>query len=123
LPCPARSASNSIACLPHRRGLAKLEFALTVGVSSTIVALALATLSDLQIAGNEARRITVAAQQAAASAVHDAHCLMPHNESAPAGDCPPCPTFPSATPKPGTAPSPIFPDRSCPETRLQGVSP
>ena len=90
-----------------QRGLARLEFALTVLVAAVLVALALAAVSHLQVAGDEARRVTVAAQQRSASALIQARCQIPRTYAAPP-DCPPCPpspVSPADTSKPGTAPS------------------
>ena len=96
-------------------GHARLEFALTVAVTGVLITLALGALTRLQELGNEARRVTDSSQHAAASAVMQAHCQMPASSQASATDCPPpCPDFPPATPKPGTAPSPDHLARSCP---------
>ena len=88
---------------PAQRGVAKLEFAITVAVIGVLVALALGALSRLQLLGDEAVRLSTASLQSSASAVQQARCGSPVS---------------SPTPQPGTAASPLLPrsvpPRSCP---------
>jgi hypothetical protein len=83
--------------------VAKLEFAVSVAVIGTLVALALGALSRLQLLGDEALRLTTASQQSTASAVQLTRCTN---------------QVPLSTPQPGTAASPLLPrsvpSRSCP---------
>ncbi len=95
---------------PRQRGLARLEFALSVAAASVLIALALSALSRVQVLGDEAVRVTQASQQAAASAAWQAQCALTPDAPAIA---PTSTEFPT-TPQPGTAASsPIHP-RSCP---------
>jgi hypothetical protein len=80
--------------------VAKLEFAVSVAVTSVLVALALGALSRLQVLGDEAVRLTTASQQSTASAAQLTHCTN-HQ-------------VPLSTPQPGTAASALVPSRSCP---------
>ena len=77
--------------------MARLEFAITVAVTGVLIALALGALSRLQLLGDEARRLTLAAEQAAASAVLTARCAQV-----------------SPPTRPGTAAAFPTPARSCP---------
>jgi Tfp pilus assembly protein PilX len=101
---------------PHRlRGTAQLEFALGVAVACAVLALALTALTRLQSLGHEAQRVSQANEQAAASAVRQAHCeLVPDGTTPLAPDCQPCPIPKSATLPSGTAASASVPSRSCP---------
>jgi Tfp pilus assembly protein FimT len=94
MPCPRRP----------QRGLAKLEFAVSVAVIGVLVTLALGALSRLQLLGDEALRLTTASLQATASAVQLTRCTN-HQVSL-------------STPQPGTAASALLPrsgpPRSCP---------
>ncbi len=98
----------------RQRGLAPLEFALGVAVAGVLITLALNALGPLKWLGDEARRVTIASNQAAASSTHMLHCeLAPPGRSVPA-DCAPCAPVPSLMPTPGTAASTFPPSRSCP---------
>ena len=80
--------------LPRRpHGLALLEFALGVAVAGVLLALALNALSGLQLLGDEARRVTLASKQAAASSTQALRCglqtAVPGAPAAPASrSCP-----------------------------------
>jgi hypothetical protein len=95
-PRPTRSPHHA------QHGLAKLEFALGVAASGVLIALALAALADLQLLGNAARRVSLAAEHNAASAAQTAL------QSAP------CAPVSPSTPQQGTAASPSASLRSCP---------
>jgi Tfp pilus assembly protein FimT len=98
-------------CLPRtQRGLAKLEFAVSVAVIGVLVALALGALSRLQLLGDEAQRLTRTSLQATASAVQAAMQTTPQTTPQTA----PCADLSSPTPQPGTAASTPIPPRSCP---------
>jgi Tfp pilus assembly protein PilX len=86
-----------------QRGLARLEFALAVAASGVLITLALTALSDLQLLGDAARRVSLSTEQSAASAAQTAL------RSAPCAH----PVSPS-TPQQGTAASPSASLRSCP---------
>ena len=91
---------------PRQHGMAQLEFALAVAVAGVLIALALTALSNMQVLGDEAVRVTQASLQATASAAQQAQCALTPEA--------PAPTESPTTPQPGTAASiPIRP-RSCP---------
>ena len=97
--------------------MAQLEFALAVAVAGVLIALALGALSNMQVLGDEAVRVTQASQQAAEAASRQAQCaLTPNAPDAPASaaGCAPCPTESLTTPQPGTAASTPIRPRSCP---------
>ena len=86
--------------------MAQLEFALSVAVAGVLIALALTALSNVQVLGDAAVRVTQASQQAAASAAWQAQCAMTPDA--------PAPTELFTTPQPGTAASSPIRPRSCP---------
>ena len=102
--------------LPRRpHGLALLEFALGVAVAAVLLALALGSVSRLKLLGDEARRVSIASQQAAASATRLLQCELPRGASSAPPGCPPCaPVSPVMPPPSGTAASTPSLSHSCP---------
>jgi hypothetical protein len=84
---------------PPRRlqGLALLEFALGMAVAGVLITLALGALSHLQLLGDEARRVTIANNQAAASSTQMLRCELRPGRRAPPADCFPCPAPAAST--------------------------
>lgn len=81
--------------------MAKLEFALAAATLGVLITLALAALSRLQLLGDEASRVSLAAEHSAASAAQTALQAAP------------CAPVPAPTQQPGTAASPPVSPRSC----------
>ena len=95
--------------------MAQLEFALSVAVAGVLIALALTALSNMQVLGDEAVRVTQASLQATASAAQQAQCALTPDAPASTASCAPsCPTESLTTPQPGTAASTPIRPRSCP---------
>jgi hypothetical protein len=124
-PCPLHRPSISTARprRPRPRGLARLEFALTVLVCSLVAAFSLGAVSRMQSLGRDAQRLTQDAQQASASAVSRVRCELAQAGRGNPADCNPCPISNATMPEPGTAASTSNPPRSCPSIPPEGVSP
>jgi hypothetical protein len=106
LPCRSNTSPPTAPAPLRQHGLAKLEFALSVAVAGVLITLALTALSNMQVLGDAAVRVTQASQQSAAAAARQAQCALTPGA--------PAPTESLTTPQPGTAASTPIRPRSCP---------